>query len=135
MKLRIKGNSIRLRLGPSEVLQLILDGAVEEVTELGPAPTQRFGYALLATDASSDISARFEDQRIVIRVPQDVMERWATTGQVSIDAQQRTRAGRDLRILIEKDFECIDPPTGESQEDTYPNPQFTTAACAPAKSS
>src|SRR4051812_11293983 len=101
MKLRIKGNSIRLRLGPSEVLQLLLDGALEEATEFGPVHADRFSYALHATDESFDVIASFAGGRMMVRVPKDVIDRWATTGQVSIDALQRTGDGGDLRILIE----------------------------------
>ena len=133
MKLRIRGNSIRLRLGPAEVLRLLLDGTLEEATDFGPFHADRFNYALHTTDESFDVSASFAGGRMVVRVPKDVIDRWATSGQVSIDALQRTGDGGDLRILIEKDFQCIDPPIGESEADTFPNPQFTPAGCAPGK--
>jgi len=31
--------------------------------------------------------------------------------------------GEPLRILIEKDFECLDAAPGESQDDAFPNPR------------
>jgi hypothetical protein len=122
MKLRIKGNSIRLRLGQSEVLRLGLDGRVEESTAFGPSQDQRFDYALCVSAKEPGISANFADRRMVIRVPAKVIHQWVTTDQVSIDAIQRTGDDCELRILIEKDFECIDARSGESQIDTFPNP-------------
>ncbi len=38
---------------------------------------------------------------------------------VGIDAIQTISGGSSLRILIEKDLECIDAPVEESQEDAF----------------
>jgi hypothetical protein len=132
MKLRIKGNSIRLRLGQSEVRRLSIDGTVEESTAFGPSDEQRFVYALCASSEESGVSASFADRRMLIRVPESVIHRWMTTDQISIDALQRTGSGDELRILIEKDFECLEAPADESQEDAFPNPQLA-AACTAGK--
>jgi len=131
MKLRIKGNSIRLRLGQSEVRQLATEGVVEEFTDFGPAEAQRFGYALHATFEAPDVSASFADGRVVISIPADAIHRWAGSTQVGIGAVQRTADGGQLQILVEKDFECIDAAADESQADAFPNPQ-RGAECAPA---
>ena len=131
MKLRIKGNSIRLRLGQSEVRRLATDGTIEETTVFGPFNEDRFGYAVVAAPELADVSASYPDRRIVIRVPTAVIHRWAETDQVSIRTVQRTGGESDLLILIEKDFECIDAPSEESQEDAFPHPQLG-AACGPA---
>jgi hypothetical protein len=123
MKLRIKGNSIRLRLGQSEVMRLVIDGRVEESTAFGPSIEQRFGYALCVSAAEEPgISAYFGDRRMIVRVPAKVIHQWVTTDQVSIHAIQRSGGDGELRILIEKDFECIEAASGESQEDAFPNP-------------
>src|SRR5277367_1219688 len=108
MKLRIKGNSIRLRLGQSEVRRLAADGIVEESTAFGPSKEQRFSYAIRKSSESPDVSATFANRRVVIYVPGIVIYKWVTTDQVSIQAIQLNGDGGELRILIEKDFECID---------------------------
>ena len=131
MKLRIKGNSIRLRLGQSEVRRLATDGIVEESTVFGPSRHECFAYAICASPEAAVVSARFADRRLLIRVPSDMIHEWSTTDQVGISALQRTGNEDGLRILIEKDFECIDGPPGESEEDAFPNPQLE-AACRPA---
>lgn len=134
MKLRIKGNSIRLRLGQSEVRRLAADGIVEESTAFGPSKRDRFGYALCASSDKPGVSASFADRRMVVRVPESVIHQWATTDQVSVHAIQSAGACDELRILIEKDFECIDAPADESQVDAFPHPDRGGPArsCPPA---
>jgi hypothetical protein len=131
MKLRIKGNSIRLRLGQSEVRRLAIDGIVEESTVFGPSKQECFAYTIYASSETELVSANFVDRSLLIRVPSDMIREWSTTDQVGISALQRTGNEDGLRILIEKDFECVEAPPGESQEDAFPNPQFA-AACRPA---
>jgi hypothetical protein len=131
MKLRIKGNSIRMRLGQSEVHRLARSGIVEEHTILGPSKHQSFTYAVCASPEALNVIANFADRRMVVRVPTSMIHQWATTDQVGIHALQRTGSDDGLSILIEKDFECFDAPSGESQEDAFPNPQLE-AACPPA---
>jgi hypothetical protein len=131
MKLRIKGNSIRLRLGQSEVRRLVTEGILEELTSFGLSRKQHFGYSLCASPAELGVSACFADQRIVICAPPDLIHQWATTDLVGIGAVQHTGDGGELRIIIEKDFECVDGSPEESQEDAFPYPKFS-AACAPA---
>jgi hypothetical protein len=124
VKLRVRADSIRLRLGQSEVQRLADEGRVEERTHFTPgAPA--LVYAL-RTDASSDtgsISAAFDGGALVVTVPRAVALRWASTEQVGLEASQPAGNGETLRILIEKDFECVDAPTDESQADAFPNPR------------
>ena len=131
MKLRIKGNSIRLRLGQSEARTLAADGIVEESITFGPTKEQCLSYALCKSSESPDVHAIFGNRRIIVHVPGILIYQWVTSDQVSIQAIQTTGDDAELRILIEKDFECIDAAPGESQEDAFPNPQLS-AVCAPA---
>ncbi len=119
MKLRLHGNSIRLRLRRGEVRRLVERGVVEERTEFVDAALV---YALRVTDAA-EIGAEIGRNRVEITVPRGVARQWASGEQVGIEGSQPTSGGRALRILVEKDFECIDAPPGESQEDAYPNPR------------
>jgi hypothetical protein len=112
VKLRIRGNSIRLRLGQSEVQRLNEGQRVEEQTQFGPA--SKLTYAIEPT-ARDDISADFANNKVIVRVPRGAIADWATSDQVGINSQQG-----ELKILIEKDFECSDPT--ESQADAFPNP-------------
>ena len=129
MKLRIKGNSIRLRLGRSEVGRLATEGILEEFTEFGPG-SQRFGYTVHATFHEPSVNARFVNGRLVVRVPAIQLHQWAHGDQVGIYAMQPTDRG-ELAIVIEKDFVCIDGDSGESQEDAFANPALAagTRSC------
>jgi hypothetical protein len=132
MKLRIKGNSVRLRLGRSEVHRLATNGIVEESTVFGPSGQQAFTYAIFASSEISGISANFEGSRLLISVPSRTIHEWSTTDQVGIHALQRNGKENGLQILIEKDFECVDGRPGESQEDAFANPQLPSQKFAAA---
>lgn len=123
MKLRLKGNSLRLRLGRSEVSRLLDRGRLEESTTFGGLSPQRFVYALTATAAEQGVSAGIEDGCVSVRVSIDVVRRWATTDELAISGSQPSGDGGVLRISIEKDLVCLDPASEESQEDAFPHPQ------------
>ena len=122
MKLRVRADSIRLRLGQSEVRRLADEGIVEESTHFAPGGLP-FVYALRARDDAAGIGASFDKSRLVVTVPHALARQWATTDRVSLEASQPAGDGRSLRILIEKDFECLDGPPGENQADAFPNPK------------
>jgi hypothetical protein len=127
MKLRIKGNSIRLRLGRSEVSEFLAVGVVEESTTFDPAGLQRLKYRLVATDDLSEVSANFEDGCLTVSLPTDLANSWGSTDRIGIEASQRIAEGSTLRILIEKDLECLDAPPEESQADAFPRSSHGSA--------
>jgi hypothetical protein len=126
MKLRIKGNSIRLRLGRSEVRRLATEGVVEEVTLFGP--DNHLSYALIASPDETKIIATFVGPRIIICLPANIVDQWAISDQIGIRTVQQNGSEK-LDILIEKDFECIEAPFGESQADAFSRSQLGAGAC------
>jgi hypothetical protein len=121
VKLRIRGNSLRLRLRRGEVRRLADEGLVEERTEFGPGSSPLV-YALRADDVPR-VAATFDAGGIVVSVPRSAARRWASSDQVGIEGSQDTGRGEALRILVEKDFECSDAAADEGQDDAYPNPR------------
>lgn len=122
MKLRLRGNSVRLRLGQSEVRRLAQDQRVADSTTFGP--TQRLDYEIEVVSDIPATKALFEGTRLRIQVPREVVRGWASGNEVSISAEQPVNDRGDLlSILIEKDFECLDAPASEPQDDAFPNPQ------------
>jgi len=58
---------------------------------------------------------------VMVQVPPDAVMKWASTDQIGIESEQPVVHQASLRILIEKDFACIDG-TDEQNADTFPNP-------------
>lgn len=127
MKLRLRGNSVRLRLSRSEV-QAIADGqAVEESTRLGG--TARLVYRL--ETGGTEPLAELVDNTLTVRWPEALASAWAASDAVSLEANlplDDDAAG--LRVLVEKDFACLAPREHEDESDNYPHPNAgTTNTC------
>ena len=125
MKLRIKGNSIRLRLSQGEVSGFAQNAGVEDRIAFG---SRRLSYALLRLNEAEEIYARFENDRIEIIVPAATADEWTRTSQIGFGAQQNLPGGETLKILVEKDFACLTEREGEDETDAFPHPQ-TGQAC------
>jgi hypothetical protein len=122
MKLRIRGNSIRLRLGESEVAQLIKGGRVSESTQFLPLAGGQLTYTLVTSPDEKEITARLADNEIKVTVPEVLGQGWANSGQVGLKHEQPINGEVSLSIAIEKDFRCLEPRSSEDQSDTFPNP-------------
>jgi len=121
VKLRIRQNTLRLRLTRSEVDRLAEVGRVEEATIF--SPTKRLRYAL-ATDAkASDLGATFADDLVQVNVPLALAREWAASERVSLQGDAKVEGGEPLRLLVEKDFECLKERVGEDDSDAYPHPK------------
>ena len=114
MKLRMQGNSLRLRLNRAEVTSLAETGRVEEVVQFGPDAA--FRYILETTQEGDAPCALLLDGGVRVLVPETKAREWASTERVAISGEQTP-----LNILVEKDFQCLH---GESELDpeAFPNP-------------
>lgn len=121
MKIRIRDNSIRVRLERSEV-DLIRDTGVVSSHTSFPGG-RRFTYALESSPASVNPAAFYSDNTITVRLPETIVLAWATTEQVSIHGEQVLDDGEKLNILVEKDFACLAPRDGEDESDMYDHPE------------
>ena len=128
MKLRIRGNSIRLRLGEREVAQLAKDGRVSESTLFSASVGNQLTYSVVTSSNENEISARLADKEITVTVPEVLGRGWANSAQVGLKHEQRINDEASLSIVIEKDFRCLEPRPGEDQSDSFPNPA-QGAAC------
>src|ERR1700682_1294560 len=105
MKLRMNGNSLRLRLNRAEVGRLDETGRVEEVVHF--APDVAFRYALEMAPEADVLRTLYEDGGVRVLVPVATAREWAFTGRVEISGEQVVTAGTTLNILVEKDFQCL----------------------------
>ena len=115
MKLRIQGDSLRLRLTQKEVAELRDRGRVGSLVEFSPG--QELIYFLEGSSHAKSVRAAFDGQAIRVTVPTHVMTEWADGDQVSIETPPQ--AG--LHLLIEKDFQCLHG-RGEQDRDAYAHP-------------
>lgn len=122
MKLRIKGNSIRLRLLRSEVERFAAEGRITDEVRFGP---NVFRYTLLMSTEVDSIQGRFDSSEISVLIPEVSGRDWATGEDVGLETQQTVGDGEMLSIVIEKDFVCIDRPDDPDREDAFPNPNLS----------
>jgi hypothetical protein len=123
MKIRIKGNSVRLRLTKSEVETFGKTGEfIEETHLLGGV----FKYQLKASSDHETLAAAWENQGIVFYMPAKLAQDWVYSNDIGhqfvlIVPETNAQPAQELFLLIEKDFVCLDN-TFEDQSDNYPNP-------------
>lgn len=126
MKLRIKGNLLRFRLGKSEVQAFAATGKVEQKVRFG-LPGQNDLCYLIEKTADDGFSGSFANGVITVRIPEALVDAWAGSDQIGIEGRQMNDQ-TDLRFLIEKDFVCLSDHESEDQSDKYPHPNGE-AAC------
>lgn len=122
MKLRVRGNSLRLRLGKSEVTCLGHGERVEDAIAFGVSAADRLVYAVVSSDKAQTMVAHFAKNELLVTVPSQLAREWALGEGVGLEAAQPVGDGGTLAILVEKDFACLTPRTGEDDTDAYPNP-------------
>jgi len=121
MKLRILGDTLRLRLKRGEVEQLAAGTSIVEKTHFpGSVLTYR-----LDVSGDGDFSATFANGNLVVSFPQSKILDWAATDEVSLCAEQKLPDNGSISLLIEKDFSCLEP--GHHRDckedaDTFPHP-------------
>ena len=119
MKLRILGNSIRLRLTQTEVSDLARLGKVSETTQFGP--DNLLVYELMLT-TNEELLVSFQDGKISVALPTTIGQPWANSSEISLRKEIHSAEGNHLSVLIEKDFKCKTKRVGENEDDMFPNP-------------
>jgi hypothetical protein len=122
MKIRIRGNSLRIRISRSEVDQFGIEGYLHESTEL---VNGMFRYALREKAGITDLEAAFEDQVMTMYVPAGIPAQWAKNERVGYSNDMDLGNGRTLFLLLEKDFKCLDNTGNEDQSDNFENPSLS----------
>lgn len=121
MKLRLKGNSLRIRLTRSEVRKLADTSYLQEQTIF---PNNTFTYALQTDANATALFATFDENKMTMHVPATFAKDWPRNDVVGTDATMPFFEDGSLYLLLEKDFVCLDETT-EDQSDNYENPNKT----------
>lgn len=121
MKLRMLDDSIRLRLSRTDVTLADEVGVVEGRTRFPDGSV--FVFAL-ESRRSGKAEASFADGRIVVRLPAADVGRWAGDDTaVSLETDVDLPDGGRLKLLVEKDFQCLTARPDEDQSDLFVNPE------------
>lgn len=124
MKLRIKGNSLRLRITPSEMTRLLETGRIDETIHFASDENAHLTYALEHAQNAPAIAVRYSPGEVAVVLSSDEARRWARAGDVGLYAQTPTAHG-SLELAVEKDFACLDKTDAENV-DTFPHPHNGT---------
>ena len=122
MKLRIRGNSIRLRLLRAEVEALGRQETITETTRLGPDSSDKFSYSLKTHSPEPEILVHWSKGCLQVTIPAELAHALVHTQEVSI-SQEIAFGQEALAVLIEKDFKCLTARPGEDESDNFENPQ------------
>jgi hypothetical protein len=115
MKMRLQGNSVRLRLTRSEVERFRDTGIVEESVDFGGGEV--LAYRLQSRPELGPVRAGFRQGTMIVSVATGVAQAWAASDEVGVYAQSGA-----LAISIEKDFRCLTRPLDQQEPDAYPHP-------------
>ena len=115
MKIRLFGDSIRLRLTQLEVETLAAGGDVESVT---PFPDEAFTCTI--QPSNGPLSVHHAGGRLTVLVPRIRTAEWAASSDEGMYGEQVL-----LRIAVEKDYRCIHQPESPANAGTFPNPAAT----------
>ncbi|MEQ6122164.1 hypothetical protein [Reichenbachiella sp. MALMAid0571] len=115
MKLRILNNSIRLRLSQLEIETLKSEKRVSGKTSFN---TSDFVYSLIINSSEEDISTGFENGHLKVMISKSLGDTWINTELVGFENKDQG----SLRIVIEKDFQCLHKRPGEDDTNSFPNP-------------
>jgi len=120
MKLRIRGNTVRLRISKAELAQIAATGAAEDTVRFSGQAGLRYGIEVRPTGG---VAAEFGGDVLRVLLPQPSVDLWLRPDEVSIEGEQAIGNGEVLRILVEKDYTCLAPRSGEDDSDLFANPQ------------
>jgi hypothetical protein len=121
MKLRIKGNSLRLRVSRSELAQFQAGGRIEETIHFTAAPEATLTYALESALRSSPVSVRYGSREITVILSQDRARIWGAEDEVGVYTTLDMGPAGSLEVVVEKDFACLDR-SDEDNSDAFANP-------------
>jgi hypothetical protein len=122
MKLRLKDNTVRIRLSMAEVDGLIESGHISATTVFS-------GFSALTTEIVLEdvesVEVSFKNSKITISIPSHLLAGWNVDNKVGHEWQIATGKDHFLNLFIEKDFRCLTERPGEDESTLYPNPRQT----------
>ena len=120
MKLRLRGDSLRLRLTQLEVAVLRNQNWWQDASTLGPDGGPRVVYRVESADVAKPAVSFTPGIETVITVMLPIADVviWAESSKAGLYFD----APWGLKVTVEKDFQCLDPRHDEDESDNYDNP-------------
>jgi hypothetical protein len=106
MKLRIRGNSLTLRVSKTELAKLAEAGRVEDSMRFSSEQSLRYGIEVRPTGA---VTATFAGAAILVTLPKPRLDLWSRPDEVSVEGSQPIGGGKVLQIVLEKDAALARP--------------------------
>ena len=100
MKLRIRGNSLTLRVSKTELAKLAEAGKIEDTIPFSSEQSLRYGIEVRPTGA---VTAAFAGAEILVTLPKARLDLWLRPAEVSVEGSQPIGGGKVLQIVLEKD--------------------------------
>lgn len=121
MKLRIKGDSLRLRVSRSELDRILCGERVEDTVHFSSDPDAKLTYSLGSASLGASTGVLYSPGQVAILLAKDDMETWGDPSQVGIYTSVGIGSENSLELVIEKDFACLDR-SDEDNTGTFENP-------------
>lgn len=113
MKLRIEGDTLRLRLSGGELEEFASTGRVSSTVHFGTNSDQQLTYALergsepaQTLPHAEPVQVHYEPGAITVLVPFALAKTWVETDQVGFTHNMPLPESQRLNILVEKDLDC-----------------------------
>ena len=102
-------------------------GRVIDAVRFGPGSDRKLMYAVVVGPAPpgrprADYSAGL----LLATIDRGDAETWSAGDRVGFDHEQVTEGGT-VRVVLEKDFVCLDRPAGDAAEDAWASPNPSVA--------
>ena len=120
MKLRIKDDTLRIRLSQTEVHLLEKNGHVISACHFPGNCSLK--YEILQADSWA---ISFRDGHIRVMVPSDTLSEFFIPEKIGFDHRLENGMADGMYVLIEKDFQCLTERLHEDESDLFPNPNAT----------
>lgn len=115
MKLRVQGNSIRIRVNQAELKIFEKEGLLETTTQFDQGILV---YALVLSDKTVEVRSHFDGQKVEVIVPELIAKKWFEPTEIGFENSTQD----SMKILVEKDFQCLHKRPNEDETDSFPNP-------------
>ena len=118
MKIRIRANTVRFRLGQSEMGMLRDGDAVVEMLSFGPQSSITWSVRVGPSDEDASIESAPGSVRLTI--PRlDWLEDESVEG---YRATIESAPGYRVTVAVERDYACVAPRDAAEDRDSFPNP-------------